>query len=472
MKKVRSRYVCKECGRIDYKPGARCLSCGAFGSMEEENAAAPSKDGPKRFAAGPPAKPTPLMQADAGGESRMATGISELDRVLGGGAVPGSAALIGGDPGIGKSTLLMQAACKLAGPESPVLYVSGEESIAQLKRRADRIRASAENMYLLAETDVESILLHAEKLEPAALILDSIQTLSVSGVESSAGSVTQVRESASALLRYAKAHETTLFMAGHVTKEGSFAGPKTLEHMVDAALYFENEAEGEYRVVRAAKNRFGSTNEIGVFQMTGSGLVPIENPSELFLSMRGQQTEGSAAACVMNGARPIFLEMQALIVPRKGGSDYTPFRVAGGIDRDRLSLLMAILEKRGGLPIQNANVFMNATGGLRVEDRSADLAALIALASSWLEMPAPADAAFMGEAGLGGELRPVARADERLKEAARQGFQTVFAAKRMLRGIETPPGLEAVGVQTVKEALQRVFNASSKVSPRRAPSKR
>lgn len=458
MKKLKTHYVCQECGKTSLKEMGRCTVCGAWNSYEEE-AVAPSssRSSAKGRAAAPSAsKPIPLLEAPTESERRLLTGIGEFDRVLGGGLVPGSGVLIGGEPGVGKSTLLMQAASALADSTGAVLYTSGEESVAQLKRRADRIGLQSKRLYLLAETDVDAILHQADQMNPAALIVDSIQTAARSAFESAPGSVTQARESASAFLRHAKGASTALLMTGHVTKEGAFAGPKMLEHMVDAALNFEGENNAAYRIVRAVKNRFGSTNEIGVFEMRADGLFPVENPSALFMNQRSKGEEGSAVACVMNGSRPIFIEAQALAVRRNHGN-YAPFRVAGGINKDRVSLLIAILEKRGGIQIHNSNVFVNVTGGLRVNETGADLAALMALASSCLGKPVPSDTAFIGEAGLGGEIRAVGRASQRFAEAARLGFKRVVASKRMAEGAVVPPRLEFVGVSNLREALSQTF---------------
>jgi DNA repair protein RadA/Sms len=395
------------------------------------------------------------VEARLGEDERQRTGIGELDRVLGGGVVPGALVLLGGDPGIGKSTLLLAALDRLARarPERPVLYVSGEESARQVKLRADRLGAAAENLSLLAETDAERVLQAAGALAPAAVAIDSIQTQYLPELESAPGTVTQIREVTARLMAFAKTTETPVFLVGHVTKDGAIAGPRVLEHMVDTVLYFEGGGAHPYRVLRAHKNRFGSASEIGVFEMKAGGLAEVPNPSALFLAERPEDAAGSAVAAVLNGTRTVLVEVQALVAPAGYG---TPRRTALGIDGNRVALLAAVLEKKVGMEILGCDLFVNVAGGLSVDDPAADLATVAALASSFRDGPLPARTLLLGEVGLAGEVRAVSQPEIRLAEAARLGFERALVPAANVRHAEPVPGIAVEGVATVAEALDRV----------------
>jgi len=382
-------------------------------------------------------------------EARTLTGIGELDRVLGGGVVRGSLVLIGGDPGIGKSTLLLQASRVLAELGAAVLYVSGEESVAQVKLRAERLGISPRGLYVLAETDLEAIEAHVEGLRPKVLVVDSIQTVYLADLESAPGSVSQVRECGSRLMLLAKGKGVATFLVGHVTKEGALAGPRVLEHLVDTVLYFEGERHHTYRVLRAVKNRFGSTNEIGVFEMTDRGLAEVKNPSGFFLSERPEGAPGSVIVSSLEGTRPLLLELQALVSPANFG---TPRRTVLGADYNRVCLLLAVLEKRAGVPLQTQDVFVNVAGGGRVVEPAADLGVVVAAASSYMDRPVRGDLVVLGEVGLTGEVRAVARLPERVREAAALGFKAALVPRNNLSE-QSPLPLEIQGVGTVDEAI-------------------
>jgi len=407
----------------------------------------------------PPAgasRPVPLRQVAASEDERLRTGIGELDRVLGGGVVPGMLALLGGDPGIGKSTLLLTALDRLARarPGAPVLYVSGEESARQVKLRADRLGVTSENLHVLAETDASRVLLAAEALEPAVLAVDSIQTQYLPELASAPGTVTQIREVAARLMGYAKTAETPVFLVGHVTKDGAIAGPRVLEHMVDTVLYFEGGGAHPYRVLRAHKNRFGSASEIGVFEMKAGGLAEVPNPSALFLAERPENAAGSAVAAALSGTRTLLVEVQALVAPSGYG---TARRTALGLDPARVALLAAVLEKKVGMDIVGCDLFVNVAGGLTLDDTAADLATVAALASSFRNRALEARTLVLGEVGLAGEVRAVAQVEARLGEAARLGFRRALVPHANARHAEIPDGLELIGVETVGEALDRLF---------------
>jgi DNA repair protein RadA/Sms len=382
-------------------------------------------------------------------EARTLTGIGELDRVLGGGVVRGSLVLIGGDPGIGKTTLLFQACRALADLGRRVLYVSGEESVAQVKLRAERLGISPSGLYVLAETDLEAIEAQVEGLRPKVLVVDSIQTVYLADLESAPGSVSQVRECGSRLMLMAKGKGVATFLVGHVTKEGALAGPRVLEHLVDTVLYFEGERHHTYRVLRAVKNRFGSTNEIGVFEMTDRGLAEVKNPSGFFLSERPEGAPGSVIVSSLEGTRPLLLELQALVSPANFG---TPRRTVLGADYNRVCLLLAVLEKRAGVPLQTQDVFVNVAGGGRVVEPAADLGVMVAAASSYMDRPVRGDLVVLGEVGLTGEVRAVARLPERLREAAALGFKAALVPRNNLSE-QSPLPLEVQGVGTVDEAI-------------------
>jgi DNA repair protein RadA/Sms len=462
--KVRTVYRCTECGAEHPKWAGRCDVCGAWNSLVEETAvravatggASRRAGGTRTLAEGGSVAAAPRLRDVSGSEAqRWATAIDEFDFVLGGGIVPGSMILIGGEPGIGKSTLLLQVAGRLQGGGHSTLYVSGEESALQVKLRADRLGHDATgDVSLLSETNLETILATAAALRPAVLMVDSIQTIFTADLEGAPGNVGQVRECAARLMRFAKESGTAAFVVGHVTKGGGIAGPKTLEHIVDTVLYFEGENSLDHRVLRATKNRFGSVDEIGVFRMTADGLVPVANPSELFLGDRSMHASGSAITALLEGTRPILIEVQGLAAKAGFG---TPQRVATGYDGRRLALLLAVLDKRAGLSFGQLDVFLNVVGGLQLHEPAGDLAVAAALASSVYDRPLPHEAVFVGEVGLGGEIRPVSQAERRLAEAANMGMTTAYMAERAVPR-RIPGGLRAVGVRTIADLFERVFS--------------
>ncbi len=460
--RARTVYRCTECGADHPKWAGRCDVCSAWNSLVEEAAAvAPAAAAKQRRTGGANALAeggrvalAPRLREVSGTEAtRWRTGIDELDFVLGGGIVPGSMILVGGEPGIGKSTLLLQVAGRLQGAGLDTLYASGEESALQVKLRADRLGGDSGEVRLLSETHLETLLATAGAARPRVLIVDSIQTVFTSDLEGAPGNVGQVRECAARLMRFAKESGTAVFVVGHVTKGGGIAGPKTLEHIVDTVLYFEGESSLDHRVLRATKNRFGSVDEIGVFRMAVDGLVPIANPSELFLGDRTSGASGSAVTALIEGSRPILLEVQALAAKAGFG---TPQRVATGYDGRRLALLLAVLDKRAGLAFGTLDVFLNVVGGLRVQEPAGDLAVAAALASSVYDRALPADAVFVGEVGLGGEIRPVSQAERRLAEAANLGMTTVYMAERGVPS-RLPKGLRAVGARSIADLFERIF---------------
>jgi DNA repair protein RadA/Sms len=454
----RSVYRCQTCGFAASKAGTcpDCARTGTYVALVEERPALSSRVGRPRLAAG--ARPVPIGDIAVTSGERITTGIGELDRVLGGGVVPGSLVLIGGDPGIGKSTLLLQASRSLAERAGPLLYVSGEESAAQVKLRADRLGIASRDLYFLAETDLQVIEAHAAELKPRALVVDSIQTVFLPGLESAPGSVSQVRECAARLMLWSKGRGTATFLVGHVTKDGAIAGPRVLEHLVDTVLYFEGEQHHAHRVLRAVKNRFGSTNEIGVFEMGELGLTEVTNPSGFFLAERPRGAAGSVIVSSLEGSRPLLLELQALVTPASFG---TPRRTVLGADYNRVCLLLAVLEKRAGFPLQSQDVFVNVAGGGRVTEPAADLGVIVAAASSYLDRPVRGDTVIMGEVGLAGEVRAVAGFAARLKEAAALGFtaavvpQNNLAGSNLARGITHP--LDVQGVGSVDEAVKALL---------------
>ena len=458
MAKTKTAFFCRECGTETARWQGQCPACREWNTLVEEPSA--PKRGKASPAAGMPvaravSDAVPLRLRDVHGEEgrRWTTGLGELDFVLGGGIVPGSVVLVGGEPGIGKSTLLLQVAGRLEAAGRPTLYVSGEESAVQVKLRADRLEAAAGEVTLLAETELETLLLRAAERAPAVLLVDSIQTVYTGDLEGTPGNVGQVRECAARLQRFAKQTGTAVFLVGHVTKGGGIAGPKTLEHIVDTVLYFESAGGMDHRVLRATKNRFGGVDEIGVFRMTVEGLAPVGNPSELFLGDRLAHASGSAVVATMEGTRPLLVEVQGLAAKASYGA---PQRVSTGLDPKRLALLLAVLEKRAGLPFGQLDVFLNVVGGLRLYETAGDLAVAAALASSVYDRAVPADAVFIGELGLGGEVRPVGQMERRLGEAARMGFTTAYLSPRA-RPRTLPAGLRAVEVEDVRAMVQRVF---------------
>jgi DNA repair protein RadA/Sms len=455
MRKVKSIFACQSCGYHTAKWLGRCPDCAAWNTFVEERQMTPSAARQQPALQTP--VPLPLAEVARNPEERLQTGIAELDRVLGGGVVRGSLVLIGGDPGIGKSTLLLQAAAglshRLANPDSGslVLYVSCEESASQVRIRSDRLGIDSRQVYLLTETSLELIREQVIRLQPRALVIDSIQTVFTADMASAPGSVSQVRESTAQLMALAKPLNLPTFLIGHVTKEGAIAGPRVLEHMVDTVLYFEGERHHVYQVLRAVKNRFGPTNEIGVFEMRQSGLIDVENPSELFLAERPLQTSGSVVVASLEGTRPLLIELQALSSPSGFGA---PRRVANGVDPQRLALLLAVLEKRLGLPMQEHDVYVNVVGGLRVDEPALDLGVIVAVVSSLREVPLDPQWVVFGEVGLTGEVRGVTQVDARLREAAKLGFRRCLLPQANAQPACVPAGLELCDVRTVAEALQ------------------
>jgi DNA repair protein RadA/Sms len=465
MARTKTVYRCTECGADYSKWQGRCDTCGEWNTLVEEIAApkvaavggsARRIGGTRSLGEGGSIAVTPRLRDVSGSEAkRWATGLKEFDFVIGGGIVPGSMILIGGEPGIGKSTLLLQVAARLQESGHPTLYASGEESPLQVKLRADRLSGDAGDVQLLGETNLETILATASAASPSALIVDSIQTVFTADLEGAPGNVGQVRECAARLMRFAKESGTTVFVVGHVTKGGGIAGPKTLEHIVDTVLYFEGESTLDHRVLRATKNRFGSVDEIGVFRMSETGLDPVENPSELFLGDRTSHASGSAITALLEGTRPVLIEVQALAAKAGFG---TPQRVATGYDGRRLALLLAVLDKRAGLSFAALDVFLNVVGGVRLQEPGGDLAVAAALASSVYERPLPADAVFIGEVGLGGEVRPVSQVERRVAEAANMGMTRVFVAERGVpKRVAATRDVQVAGVRTIGELFQRLF---------------
>ena len=449
MKQPKTLFYCTECGNETPKWAGRCPACGAWNTVVERPE--PAVKGKGRSAssrAAAPPKALPVTELGDSVEIRFSTGMGELDRVLGGGAVKGSLVLVGGAPGIGKSTLMLQICGKLCR-FAKVLYVSGEESQHQLKLRAQRLHVESENLLVLSETGLGEMLEAVNQEQPDVLIVDSIQTLYNDALDSPAGSVSQVKDCTMALMQLAKGSSITVFVIGHVNKEGSIAGPKVLEHMVDCVLYFEGDRHTFCRILRAAKNRFGATNEIGVFEMGDGGLTEVENPSKMLLSGRPEETPGTCVTCVMEGARPVLAEVQALVVGSAAGN---PRRTSNGFDYNRAAMLLAVLEKRGGLKLSTCDAYLNIIGGLQLDEPAADLAAVVALASSYLDKPVPGDLAAVGEVGLIGELRSVSQLSQRVAEVRRLGFKRCVIPAR--QGLESFPDLQLLPVQNIGEAIR------------------
>ncbi len=445
-------YACRECGDTTTKWGGKCLSCGAWDSLTEIAATA-LEEATERRGLGDVSEARPLKDIIVSKEPRTRTGIGELDRVLGGGIVPGSLVLIGGDPGIGKSTLLLQMATTLSAGDVSVLYVTGEESLTQLKMRAERLETPSPEMSVLSETNLDAIFRQCQSSRPAVLVIDSIQTIYKPDLPGSPGSMTQLRECTLALMVHAKSTGTAIFIVGHVTKEGVLAGPRMLEHMVDTVVYFEGDRHNAYRILRAVKNRFGATHEIGVFEMAAQGLLQVDNPSQVFAHNRGERDPGSVVSCSIEGTRPILVEVQALV----SRSNYSnPQRVSMGLDSKRLTILLALLERFAGIEVGMQDVFVSLAGGFRIEETAVDLAIATAVASNHLGKKCLADTLALGELGLNGELRAIPQAEARVKEAARLGFKTVVLPKPM-QGKVNVPGIDVKFVKKLEDAFEFIY---------------
>lgn len=458
MAKVRTRFVCQNCGRQTPRYMGRCPSCGEFNTMMEEvieEVKASAKTAARvRAVQSMRTRPERLHEVNMAQESRMVVPMEEFNRVLGGGIVPGSITLIGGDPGIGKSTIILQIGAYMANAAGSVLYVSGEESARQIRMRADRMSLQAEDLFLITETSLSTIFEHVNQIDPAILIIDSIQTVYTEESESSPGSVSQVRECASRLQSLAKSSGVSVFLIGHVTKEGAIAGPRVLEHIVDTVLYLEGDPFQAYRLLRSTKNRFGATSEVGVFEMSSTGMIEVPNPSEMFLAERVLNAPGTSIAVTMEGTRPLLVEIQALTSPTSFGN---PRRTPNGVDFNRLLLISAVLTKRFGLRLHEQDIFVNVIGGLKVDEPASDLSMAISLASSYYDKPVPGDMAFIGEIGLSGELRAVSQLGARLNEAAKIGFKRVVIPKLRKRLEDAPGGLKLIEARNVGEAIAHVI---------------
>ena len=454
MAKLKTQFVCQQCGRTAAKPLGRCPQCGEWNSMVEE------VQGMGRASASPASGSAPqkLTEIEDGTDERLPLENSEFARVLGGGVVPGSLVLIGGDPGIGKSTLLLQISAEVAAT-GPVLYVSGEESVAQIKSRALRVSNDAqpaENLYLATETDVDLVIGQIESVGPRLAIIDSVQTVHSAEIQSAAGSISQVRECTLRLQAVAKASGVAIFLVGHVTKEGAIAGPRVLEHLVDTVLYLEGDPYHSYRLLRSVKNRYGATTEVGVFKMGSSGMVAVANPSEAFLAERRSDAPGSAIAVTMEGSRPLLVEVQGLTSPTSFGH---PRRTANGVDTNRLLIITAVLTRRVGIQLADQDIFINVVGGMQVKEPAADLALAAAIASSVRDRPLPPDLALIGEVGLSGELRRVPNLEARLREAVKLGFSSIVLPRRAEQGVDLPSELKLHDMSGLSEALSFALKA-------------
>jgi DNA repair protein RadA/Sms len=454
MSKIKSAYFCQSCGFQSPKWLGKCPSCAAWNSFVEEIVQKEEKTltgaAPKKTRI---AKPQPITNIQLKDEERYIMPDMELNRVLGGGLVPGSLVLFGGDPGIGKSTLMLQVALSLKGIK--VLYVSGEESEQQIKMRAERINAKNEHCYILTETNTQNIFKQVEEVEPQLLIIDSIQTLHTSYIDSSPGSISQIRECAAEMLRFAKESGTPVFLIGHITKEGTLAGPKVLEHMVDTVLHFEGDRNHIYRLLRTTKNRFGSTNELGIYEMQSGGLRQVSNPSEILITQREEPISGVAIAATMEGMRPMLIEVQALVSSAVYG---TPQRSTTGFDARRLNMLLAVLEKRVGFRLGQKDVFLNIAGGIRVDDPAIDMSVVTSILSSSEDLPVPQNVCFAGEIGLSGEIRPVNRIDSRISEAEKLGFEKIYISHYNLKGLDKKNfNIEIVAVKKIEELFRSLF---------------
>ena len=448
MTKTKIKYICSNCGYESLRWIGKCPECDSWNSFTEEIIESNSR---KPTAYKGKISINKIEEISATEDERIKSHINEFDRVLGGGFMPGSVTLLGGDPGIGKSTLVMQAAGKI---NEKVLYVTGEESAKQIKIRSSRLKIKSDSFYVLAETDLSVILSAISQLTPSVVVIDSIQTMYRSELENSPGTITQIRECTALLMDEAKKKHFCVIIVGHVTKEGMIAGPKVLEHIVDTVLQFEGDSQHSFRILRAQKNRFGSTNEIGIFEMREEGLVEIKNPSEIFLSERERETSGSVVTSSMEGTRPILLEVQALVTPSNYGY---PQRVATGFDQRRLSILLAVLEKRGGYRVSANNVFLNMAGGVRIAEPAVDLAVCCSVISSLLDKIVNNQFVLIGEVGLGGEVRSVGHIEKRIQEAVKLGFKKIIIPKNNLKGISLAEGIEVIGVENLVDAVQNIF---------------
>ncbi|GEL78094.1 DNA repair protein RadA [Tenuibacillus multivorans] len=453
MAKTKVVYFCQECGYESPKWMGKCPACQQWNTMVEEKIrpAKSNKNSLGSVTTNRKKKPSSINKITSQEEKRITTSMEEFNRVLGGGIVPGSLVLIGGDPGIGKSTLLLQVSSQLATKQLEVLYISGEESEKQTKLRADRLDIGDDQLYIMSETNIDDIIDAVEEMDPSFVVIDSIQTVYHEAVTSAPGSVSQVRECTGTLMKLAKTKGIPIFIVGHVTKEGAIAGPRLLEHMVDTVLYFEGERHHTFRIVRSVKNRFGSTHEMGIFEMKEMGLVEVSNPSEIFLEERSQGVAGSTVVASMEGTRPMLVEIQALISPTQFGNSR---RMATGLDHNRVPLLMAVLEKRAGLLLQNQDAYVKVAGGVKLDEPAIDLAVAISIASSFRDQATRPDDVFIGEVGLTGEVRRVSRIDQRVLEASKLGFKRIVIPSNNLGGFQAPDGVELVGVESVQDALK------------------
>ena len=447
--KTKSVFICRECAYQSAKWMGKCPSCGSWNSFDETLISDDKKSNPSSGIAKPKRPVSKLNDVKTDTEVRYKTGIGELDRVLGGGLVKGSLVLVGGDPGIGKSTLLLQI-CNTLPQDKKILYVSGEESEKQIKLRAERLGIKCDNLYLASETDVSEVLEIINQTAPEIVIIDSIQTMCCEEIVSAAGSVPQVREATNAFMHIAKQKDISMFIVGHVTKDGSLAGPRVLEHMVDCVLYFEGDKQMTFRILRAVKNRFGSTNEIGVFEMTNDGLLEVDSPSAFLLEGRDTENSGSSVICTMEGSRGVLAEIQALVTPCGFGN---PRRMSAGIDLNRVILMIAVLEKRAKVSLSNCDVYVNVAGGLKIYETASDLGLCAAIWAAKYDTKIPENMIFIGEVGLGGELRNVSRLEKRIFEAAKLGFDTAIIPKQSLKGLKIPDNFNAIGAKNLYEAL-------------------
>lgn len=457
MAKKKTKFVCQSCGYESVKWVGKCPACNEWNTMVEFIEQPPSS---RRLtfntsSSTEGSRPISIMEVEIGSETRIETTFQEFNRVLGGGIVLGSLVLIGGDPGIGKSTMLLQVSSQLAKKDHKVLYVSGEESQKQIKLRAERLGIATKNLFVLSETDLSYIARFMDEMAPDFVVIDSIQTIYLNEVTSAPGSVSQVRECTSELMKIAKTKGIPIFIVGHVTKEGAIAGPRLLEHMVDAVLYFEGERHHTYRILRAVKNRFGSTNETGIFEMKELGLVEVLNPSEIFLEERPFGVAGSTVVSSMEGTRPVLVELQALVSPTSFGNAR---RMATGVDHNRVSLIMAVLEKRVGLLLQNQDAYLKVAGGLKLDEPAVDLAVAVSIASSFQDKPTKPTDVVIGEIGLTGEVRRVSRIEQRVQEAAKLGFKRAIIPAKNIGGWSFPEGMEIIGINSVQEALKHLLS--------------